>query len=144
MPLPSNQPALLPGSPFGTQQATCDCPGKSMELEKCSGGPNSCGQSGGSSGSSGSDNSQKNQKKGSQSEDNGEAGALSEPNDGESQSGKGRGYGKQRSGVGSSVELTVNDDMAVEASHDQQCEFGQWGAWNTCRGSCKNVSLFSC
>lgn len=122
MPVATNQPVLLPGSPFGTQQATCECPGKAMELEKCSGGPSGCSQGGSSSAGT----SSKGQKKGGQSEDGGEASALSEANDGESRSGKGRNsYGKQRSGgIGSSVELT---DAEVEASNDQKCEWGNWG-----------------
>jgi hypothetical protein len=121
-----------------------------MELEKCTGGPSSCGQSSASS----VDESPKDRKKGGSRGETGEANALSEPNDGESRGGKSRGYGKQRIGVGSSVELT-GGDMEVSASNDQQCEFGEWGllrikiksvllnlgAWNTCRGSCKSVSL---
>lgn len=120
-----------------------------MELEKCTGGPSSCGQNGASS-----NDGSKDRKKGGGSD--GEANALSEPNDGESRGGKSRGYGKQRIGIGSSVELTGGDDMEVSASNDQQCEFGEWGlfneynlkifsiegAWNTCRGSCKSVLLF--
>lgn len=93
-----------------------------MELEKCTGGPSSCGQSGASS----TDESSKDRKKGNSKGEGGEANALSEPNDGESRGGKSRGYGKQRLGIGSSVELT-DGDMEVSASNDQQCEFGEWG-----------------
>ncbi|KAI6191287.1 hypothetical protein M3Y97_00212400 [Aphelenchoides bicaudatus] len=98
MPVANQPAALLPGSPFGTQQATCDCPGKAMELEKCTGGPNSCS-------SSNKAGESKDRKKGGSS---GEANALSEPNDGET------------------------------STDQQQCEWGAWGAFNTCRGSCKS------
>lgn len=135
MPVQASQPSpLLPGSPFGTQQASCDCPGKSMELEKCTNGPNGCDQS------SGTD--QKDRKKGGADSD-GEGSALSGSNDGESRGEKDRGYGKQRSGgIGSSVELTSDgENVEVSGFNDQQCEFGEWGDWSNCRGSCKNVGL---
>ncbi|KAI6173854.1 hypothetical protein M3Y98_01127100 [Aphelenchoides besseyi] len=137
--MPFASPAVfIPGAPFGASNAQCDCPGKAVESEQCEGSRSpGCDNQFATSNRNRGENNRGNEGR----LESGVARGLSElgnANDGET---SGRGRAKNRGGVGASVEITDGKtDMGVHSSTSirPQCSWGNWGAWNTCRGGCPN------